>query len=214
MTIDFAELRREYQGRALLENEVDNDPLAQFNQWFDEAIRLDIKAPNAMALATVSPDGKPSVRYVLLKAADERGFVFYTHSVSAKGRQLAASPDAALVFYWPPVNRQVRLEGPVERVSDQEADSYFQSRPYGSQISVWVAPQSTVVSSRTFMERRVLELEAKYPQGEVPRPDTWVGYRLVPGTFEFWQGRENRLHDRIVYKRAADNEWILERLAP
>jgi len=214
MTIDFAELRREYRGRALLENEVDRDPMKQFNQWFDEATRLDIDMPNTMALATLSPDGKPCVRYVLLKAVDEQGLVFYTHSVSTKGRQLAANPNASLVFYWQPVNRQVRLEGVVERVSDKEADSYFQSRPYGSQISAWVAPQSAVVSSREFMEQRVRELEAKYPEGKVPRPNTWGGYRLVPGTFEFWQGRENRLHDRIVYQRAANNEWTLERLAP
>lgn len=214
MTIDFAELRREYRGKALLESEVDSNPVKQFNQWFDEASKLDIEMPNTMALATVSPDGKPSVRFVLLKAVDNQGFVFYTHSISTKGQHLAVNPNASLVFYWQPVNRQVRLEGVVEQLSDEEADEYFQSRPYGSQISVWVAPQSAVVSSREFMEQRVQELEAEYPEGKVPRPDTWVGYRLVPESFEFWQGRENRLHDRIVYKRTTNNKWVLERLAP
>jgi len=211
---DFVALRREYRGKALLEDEMHSDPFEQFQQWFDEVTRLDIDMPNTMALATVSPDGKPGLRYVLLKALDEQGFVFYTHSVSAKGRQLAANPAASLAFYWQPVNRQVRLEGVVEQVSADEADSYFQSRPYGSQISTWVAPQSAVVSNREFMEQRVRDLEAAYPQGKVPRPDTWVGYRLVPGSFEFWQGRENRLHDRILYRRAADSAWTLERLAP
>ena len=214
MSIDFEKLRREYEGKALLESEVDSNPVEQFNRWFKEVSQLDIEMPNTMALATVGSDGRPSVRYVLLKAVDDKGFVFYTHSVSAKGQQLAANSNASLVFYWQPVNRQVRLEGGVEQVSDKEADDYFQSRPYGSQISVWVAPQSTVVNSREFMEKRVQELEKTYPEGKVPRPDTWVGYRLIPNTFEFWQGRENRLHDRIVYKRSNDNNWKIERLAP
>lgn len=214
MSVDFAELRREYRGRLLDESEVDSDPIVQFSQWFEQASSLDIDLPNSMSLATVTPEGKPSVRYVLLKDYNESGFVFYTHSVSAKGRQLAENPNAAAVFYWSPLNRQVRIEGLVEMVSDGEADDYFQSRPYGSQISVWVAHQSSVVSSREFMESRVQELEKRYPEGKVPRPETWVGYRLKAETFEFWQGRENRLHDRIAYSRDDSGQWALQRLAP
>ncbi len=214
MSIDLAALRREYQGRALLESEVDGDPLKQFHHWLDEAARLGIELPNAMALATVTASGKPTVRYVLLKGYDDSGFVFFTHSTSAKGKQLAANPNASIAFYWQPIDRQVRLEGVVEQVSSDEADAYFQSRPYGSQLSVWVAPQSAVVASREFMQQRMQELAAEYPQGAVPRPATWRGYRLVPATFEFWQGRKNRLHDRLLYRRGADKRWALERLAP
>lgn len=214
MSTDFAKLRREYRGKALKEDDVDANPVVQFKRWFEEASNIGIDMPNTMALATVTPEGKPCVRYVLLKDYNDSGFVFYTHSVSAKGRQLAENPNASLVFYWMPVNRQVRIDGSVELVSDREADDYFRSRPYGSQISVWVAPQSAVVNSREYMEARVQELEKEYPEGKVPRPDTWVGYRLQPEVFEFWQGRENRLHDRIVYSRHTDDSWKLQRLAP
>src|SRR5919197_988257 len=202
--------------RPLDEAEVDADPLRQFAAWFEEAgaaggRAAGVRAPEAMALATAGSDGRPSVRMVLLKGFDERGFVFFTGYESRKGAELAANPRAALLFYWDPLGRQVRIEGPVERVADSESDAYFRSRPPGAQISASVSPQSRVVESRAQLEAAAAELEAR--SGELPRPPAWGGFRLAPETFELWQHRANRLHDRLRYRREGDG-WKIERLAP
>jgi pyridoxamine 5'-phosphate oxidase len=214
MSIDYDKLRREYRHVCLDEKQMQMDPVLEFSEWFQQAIELELEMPNAMLLATVNEEGKPSARYVLLKSFDQKGFVFFTHSVSNKGQHLQNQPFAALVFYWSPLHRQIRIEGQVERVADKEADEYFASRPHGSKISVWVAEQSTIIESREFMELRVEQLEKQYENGEVPRPDTWVGYRVIPDSLEFWQGRENRLHDRVYYKRESTDTWSKCRLAP
>src|SRR5919204_6474881 len=197
--------------RPLDEAGVDADPLRQFAAWFEEAGAAEVRAPEAMALATATGDGRPSVRMVLLKGFDERGFVFYTGYESRKGDELEANPRAALLFYWDPLGRQVRIEGPVERVAEAESDAYFRSRLRGAQISASVSPQSRVVESRASLETLAAELEAR--GGEIPRPPTWGGFRLAPETFEFWQHRANRLHDRLRY-RSEGTGWKVERLAP
>jgi pyridoxamine 5'-phosphate oxidase len=197
--------------RPLDEAGADPDPLRQFAVWFEEAGAAGVRAPEAMALATAAADGSPSVRMVLLKGFDERGFVFFTGYESRKGAELEANPRAALLFYWDPLGRQVRIEGPVERVPEQESDAYFRTRPRGAQISASVSPQSRVVESRASLEALAAELEAR--GGELPRPAAWGGFRLAPETYEFWQHRANRLHDRLRYRRDG-NDWKIERLAP
>lgn len=195
----------------LLESQVDPDPLRQFARWFEEAAAAGVAMPEAMALATATADGRPSVRMVLLKGVDERGFSFYTGYESRKGRELAENPRAALLFHWP--GRQVRIEGPVERVTADESDAYFASRPRGSRLSAIASRQSEVVSSREELEGRVAELEERFAGAEPPRPDRWGGFRLVPETFELWQHRDDRLHDRLRYRRDGD-AWLVERLSP
>jgi pyridoxamine 5'-phosphate oxidase len=197
--------------RPLDETDVDPDPLRQFAVWFEEAGAAGVRAPEATAVATATPDGQPSVRMVLLKGFDERGFVFFTRYEGRKGEELAANPRAALLFYWDPLGRQVRIEGPVERVAEAESDAYFASRPRGAQISASVSPQSRVVESRASLEALAAELEAR--GGELPRPTAWGGIRLPPETYEFWQHRANRLHDRLRYSRDGA-DWKIERLAP
>jgi pyridoxamine 5'-phosphate oxidase len=197
--------------RPLDESDVDPDPLRQFAAWFDDAGAAGVRAPEAMALATATADGRPSVRMVLLKGFDERGFVFFTGYESRKGAELAANPRAALLFYWDPLGRQVRIEGPVERVSAEESDAYFGSRPRGAQISASVSPQSRVVESRSSLEALAAELDTR--GGELPRPAAWGGFRLAPETYELWQHRANRLHDRLRYSRSGAG-WKIERLAP
>ncbi len=216
----IADLRKEYTKRALDEDAVADDPITQFRAWFDEALEADVPEPNAMTLATATPGGTPSARIVLLKGLDDGAFVFYTNYRSQKGRELEQNPQAALVFLWQPLERQVRVEGRAERLSATASDAYFQSRPHGSQIGAWVSPQSTVIAGRDVLEAREAELRATYDEGAVPRPPHWGGYRLVPARVEFWQGRPSRLHDRIRYRRptaAADSNgaaWLHERLAP
>ncbi|HEX6543802.1 MAG TPA: pyridoxamine 5'-phosphate oxidase [Ktedonobacterales bacterium] len=212
--MSFADLRKEYMQRGLHESEVDADPIKQFQIWFDEARLASPLEPNAMALATVGADGRPSLRMVLLKGVDERGFVFYTNYESRKGRELAETPWAALTFFWPEMERQVRIEGSIERVSAEESDAYFHSRPVGSQLSATASHQSEVITGREVLEQRVAELSAQYQEQELPRPEYWGGFRVLPDTIEFWQGRPNRLHDRLRYRLLADGRWQIQRLSP
>lgn len=212
--MSFADLRKEYMQRGLDEHEVDANPLRQFQLWFDAARAATPLEPNAMALATVGADGRPSVRMVLLKGADERGFVFYTNYESRKGHELANSPWAALVFFWPEMERQVRIEGRVESVSAAESDAYFHSRPIGSQLSASVSHQSEVIAGREDLEQRIAALSARYQSQEIPRPENWGGFRVVPDSIEFWQGRPDRLHDRLRYRLLARGDWQIDRLSP
>ncbi len=211
--ISPAELRKEYMRRGLSESELDPDPIRQFQRWFDEATSAGLIEPNAMTLATATRDGHPSARMVLLKGFDARGFVFYTNYESRKGGELEQNPQAALVFFWVELERQVRVEGRVERAAPAESDAYFASRPLGSQIGAWASAQSRVIAGREPLERRTAELEDEYAGREVPRPSQWGGYRVVPHVIEFWQGRPCRLHDRLRY-RQKDGGWIVERLSP
>jgi pyridoxamine 5'-phosphate oxidase len=201
-------------GKPLREEDVDPNPLRQFAIWFREAGASGVRLPEAAALATASADGGPSARMVLIKEFDERGFVFYSHYASRKAREVAANPRAALLFHWDPLGRQVRVEGTVERVSAGESAAYVRTRPRGSQLSALASPQSETIGSRDELERRVAELEALHGNGELPLPSDWGGFRLTAETFEFWQQRHDRLHDRLLYRRAADGVWTIERLAP
>lgn len=210
-----ADLRQNYTFTDLLETEVDSDPIKQFATWFEEALNADLLEPNAMTLATASGDGKPSARIVLLKGYDERGFVFYTNYESTKGRQLIANPQAALVFLWDKLERQIRIEGKVVKLDGEESDNYFHSRPVGSQIGAWTSDQSRVIPNREVLEKRQQELVQKYSDGAtIPRPPHWGGFRLIPDAIEFWQGRPSRLHDRLVYRLQDDATWKIVRLSP
>jgi pyridoxamine 5'-phosphate oxidase len=189
------------------------DPLAQLREWYEHAVSEGLAEPHAMALATASPDGAPSVRIVLLKGIDDRGIQFFTNYESRKGRELEANPRAAVTLYWPPLDRQVRMEGPVERLSAEESDAYFTSRPRGSRLGAWASRQGTAISAREDLERALAEAEQRYPGDEIPRPEYWGGYRLTPEAIEFWEGRPNRLHERMHFLREGDG-WKLERLSP
>ena len=202
-----------YSDNSLDENTVDRDPISVFKRWLNEAIAAGIQLPEAMTLATATADGKPSARLVLLKQIDERGLVFFTNYNSPKARDLDSNPQAALVFYWPQFERQVRVEGKVERTSAAESDAYFKTRPRESQIGALASPQSEVIASRKFLEQQAAELEKRYEGREVDRPVHWGGYRLRPERIEFWKGRPSRLHDRILYERQGDT-WSIKRLAP
>jgi pyridoxamine 5'-phosphate oxidase len=210
----IARLRKEYVRAGLTEAGAEPDPIEQFRLWFDETLAANLHEPNAMILATATPDGRPSARVVLLKGFDERGFVFYTNYEGRKGRELDANPGCALVFYWGELERQVRVEGRAARVPDEESDAYYASRPRGSRIGAWASEQSRLVESRDVLEERIRGLEAEYEGRDVPRPPFWGGYRVEPEIVEFWQGRENRMHDRLAYRRTGDGGWHRERLQP
>jgi pyridoxamine 5'-phosphate oxidase len=198
----------------LREEDVDADPMRQFATWFADAGRAGAPAPEAAALATAASDASPSVRMVLVKRADDRGFVFYTNYESRKGRELADNPRAALMFYWSVLGRQVRVTGAVARTPAEESAAYIRTRARASQLSALASPQSRPVDSRAALEQRVADLQGRYGEGELPLPDAWGGFRLTPDTIEFWQNRDNRLHDRLLYTRRPDGGWRQERLAP
>ena len=212
MTASLGDLRREY-ARTLDPATLDADPVAQFRKWYADAERAQLLEPNAMSLATADASGRPSARIVLLKGIDARGFVFFTDYRSRKARELEANPRAALTFLWKELDRQVRATGDVEVVTREESAAYFRTRPRGSRLGAWASEQSAVLSDRTTLEREVAKLDAQFPGDEIPLPPHWGGYRVVPNEFEFWQGRENRLHDRFRYTRDG-NAWRIERLSP
>jgi pyridoxamine 5'-phosphate oxidase len=207
------DLRSDYTYGTLSEQEADPNPFRQLERWLAEALETHLYEPHGMTLSTVGANGRPSSRVVLLRGLDERGLVFFSNYHSRKGRELEANPWACLNFWWPPLERQVRIEGQVEQVEPQLSDEYFASRPYDSQIGAAASPQSEVIASREALEQRIAELKARYPE-TVPRPAHWGGYRLKPDTFEFWQGRPSRLHDRLVYRLEPDGGWKMDRLAP
>ncbi|WP_394782334.1 pyridoxamine 5'-phosphate oxidase [Undibacterium sp.] len=211
--MSLADLRKDYKQASLSENEVAADPVSQFNRWFEQATQANVPEPNAMSLATATADGKPSSRIVLIKGVDERGFCWFTDYDSKKGSDLAANPHAALLFHWVELERQVRIEGRVEKLSAQDSDAYFNSRPLGSRHSASASAQSQPIESRAALEAKLAAVVAHHPD-HPPRPAHWGGYRLVPERLEFWQGRSSRLHDRIVYTRNADGNWSLSRLQP
>lgn len=210
----IADIRRDYSLKTLLETEVADNPFLQFGDWWQQAIESEIDEVNAMTLATASLEGVPSARIVLLKAYDEKGFVFFTNYESAKGQELAENPKASLLFFWKELERQVRITGLVEKVSTAENDEYFLSRPTGSQVGAWASPQSHVIENRSWLENRVKELDAKFKTEPLTRPAHWGGYRVKPVIIEFWQGRSSRLHDRIQYTLQDNGGWKIERLAP
>lgn len=212
--MSLADLRKDYSLAGLAEKDLARDPFRQFDKWFQEAEAAKIAEPNAMTLATAARDGRPSARTVLLKGVDGRGFIFYSNYESRKGRELESNPRVTLLFPWIALERQVIVEGPVTRVTREESEAYFHSRPLPSQLSSWVSQQSSIISGRKALEDSMKELEKKYAGRTVPLPPHWGGFRVAPETVEFWQGRRSRLHDRLRYRREADGGWTVERLAP
>ena len=213
MDKNIADIRTDYRLHSLNESDIAAGPIEQFTRWWNDAINSEIPEVNAMTLATAGKDGKPSARIVLLKGFDEKGFVFYTNYESHKGKELADNPKAALVFFWKEIERQIRIEGIVEKVAAAESDTYFFSRPEGSRIGAWASPQSTVIENRELLEANAKHYATEF-KNSIPRPPHWGGYRVMPLKIEFWQGRGNRLHDRIQYTKTAEGSWKAERLAP
>ena len=211
--MSISSIRRDYQLETLLENHVDSNPFNQFTSWWKEALSSDIDEVNAMALSTIMSNGRPTSRIVLLKGYDEAGFVFFTNYDSHKGQELASNPFASLLFFWKELERQVRIQGICEKIPGVESDEYFYSRPVGSRLGAWASPQSKTIEGREVLEKRAQELNSQYADGNVPRPPHWGGYRVVPDSIEFWQGRSSRLHDRILYSKE-NAGWKISRLAP
>lgn len=214
MNLSVADLRQNYSRCGLSETDVDPNPFKQFGIWFQQAVNAQLLEPNAMTLATATPNGQPFARMVLLKDFDERGFVFYTNYQSNKGKQLTDNPHAALVFWWAALERQVRIEGKIEKIASQESDAYFHSRPRESQLGAWVSDQSQIITNRDLLEQKLEELKAQYTDREIPRPSHWGGFRVIPTNIEFWQGRPSRLHDRLRYRLSQEGSWLIERLSP
>ncbi|MDP4130649.1 MAG: pyridoxamine 5'-phosphate oxidase [Bacteroidota bacterium] len=212
--IKIADIRKEYRLKKLNRENAQDDAMQQFDLWWKEALGSEIVEVNAMTLATASADGLPAARIVLLKGYHAKGFQFYTNYNSFKGQQLQENPRACLVFFWKELERQVRITGVVEKLSEKDSDAYYQSRPAGSRVGAWASPQSEVIESSRWLEERAAELEKKYAQTEIPRPPHWGGYLVKPVTIEFWQGRPNRLHDRLLYTLRDDGKWLIEKLAP
>jgi len=213
MSNSIADIRKDYRLKSLLESDAASDPYVQFGHWWLEAVESKIEEVNAMTLATSSADGKPSARIVLLKGYDKNGFVFFTNYNSQKGQDIAVNPKVCLLFFWKELERQVRIDGDIEKISAAESEEYFQSRPIGSRIGAWCSPQSSVIPDRSILDKNVEHYTHKFHAQEVPRPDHWGGYIVKPTAIEFWQGRSSRLHDRLKYS-VTSNGWKLERLAP
>jgi pyridoxamine 5'-phosphate oxidase len=211
---EFERLRKEYSSKSLFENEVAGDAILQFKKWWQEAIDSHIEEPNAMTLATATIDGKPSARIVLLKEINNKGFVFFTNYESRKGQQIQSNPNVSLVFFWKELERQVRVEGIIEKIATEESDAYFDSRPKESKIGAWSSPQSQILSGRGTLERDFLKYSEEFNSRNIPRPKHWGGYIVIPALIEFWQGRPARLHDRLQYTIQKDGNWKIERLAP
>lgn len=210
----IADIRKDYKLRSLNESDVAVNPFDQFTRWWDDAVSSEIDEINAMTLATATTEGLPSARIVLLKGYDHDGFIFFTNYQSQKGQELEINPHAALVFFWKELERQVRIEGIIEKVTEKESDEYYNSRPVGSRIGAWASPQSEVITNREEIENNFASLEKKFGNENIPRPGHWGGYKLRPTMLEFWQGRSSRLHDRIRYALQKDHNWLIERLAP